>query len=442
MTSLESSTGPEHGGQPVPVSPRPEAALIITASVGAPELVVDSFGEYARVWLRRIRNGESGVLPVILGLVGIVIYFQVRNSLFLSAGNLVNLMTQAAVLVTFGMAEVFVLLLGEIDLSVGYNAALGAVVTLWMLSGTSPFPLWAAVAAGLAVSSAYAAIQAVIITRLGLPSFVVTLAGYLGGLGLLLFLIETAAPGSGGTIQLYNNILSDIEGGSLSPVASWIVMAAAVLLAAGLMAVRQARRRAGNLAAPPTSVIVLKVASMAAVGVAVVLISNVNRGTGKVVEGVPWVVVLILVLLFAFTLLLNRTRFGRYIYAIGGNAEAARRAGISLSRIRLLAFTLCGFTAGVTGIIYASNLGSMSNNFNGGQYVLYAVAAAVIGGTSLFGGRGRMVGAVLGGLVVGVIFNGLFLLGLGPAAQNIWSALVLLAAVLVDALARRGTTPR
>jgi D-xylose transport system permease protein len=137
--------------------------------------------------------------------------------------------------------------------------------------------------------------------------------------------------------------------------------------------------------------------------------------------------------------LLNRTRFGRYVYAIGGNAEAARRAGVNLSRIRIAAFMLCGLTAGVSGIIYSSNLSGMSSNFQGGQYVLYAVAAAVIGGVSLFGGRGRMLGAVLGGLVVGVIYNGLQLLGLGAAAQNIWTAGVLLGAVTVDALARRSS---
>jgi D-xylose transport system permease protein len=181
---------------------------------------------------------------------------------------------------------------------------------------------------------------------------------------------------------------------------------------------------------------------MAVAGVIVVLICSQNRGVGfTVVEGVPWVVLVVLVLLVAWTILLNRTRLGRYIYAIGVNAEAARRAGINLSRIRVTAFALCGLTAGITGIIYASNLGSMSNNFNGGQYVLYAVAAAVIGGTSLFGGRGRMLGAVLGGLVVGVIYNGLTLLGLGAAAQYIWTAVVLLAAVVVDSLARRGSAP-
>jgi len=174
--------------------------------------------------------------------------------------------------------------------------------------------------------------------------------------------------------------------------------------------------------------------------VVVVLICNTNRGVAIVVRGVPWVVPVVLVVLVAWSWLLARTRPGRYIYAIGGNAEAARRAGINLSRIRILAFTLAGLTAGIMGIIYASYLGSVSANVNGGQNVLYAVAAAVIGGTSLFGGRGKMLGAVLGGVIVAMIYNGLQLLGLGAAAQNMWTAGVLLAAVTVDTAARRGTT--
>jgi D-xylose transport system permease protein len=407
-----------------------------------PDLIADSLGEYTRIWFRRVRSGESGVLPVVLGLVAIVIYFQIRSSLFLSAGNLVNLITQAAFIVTFGMAEVFVLLLGEIDLSVGYNAACGAVITLWMLTPPHPAPWWLAVICGLAFSAAFAGVEAVIITWLRLPSFVVTLAGYLGGFGLLLALINMAAPNSGGTIQLTSNVLNDIEGGAMNPAFGWIAMIIAVVLAAAFMVTRDARRRANKLAAPPIAVTILKIVVMAIAGVAVVLIGNTNRGVGfAVVRGVPWVVLVILVLLVLWTVLLNRTRFGRYVYAIGGNAEAARRAGVNLSRIRIAAFALCGLTAGVSGIIYSSQLAGISNNFQGGQYVLYAVAAAVIGGTSLFGGRGRMLGAVLGGLVVGVIYNGLQLLGLGPAAQNMWTAGVLLAAVTVDALARRGAAP-
>jgi D-xylose transport system permease protein len=451
MTSPDGSTGPDPaesdpdgtGVQVVTEAERseegPAAQQAVTAS---PELMANSLAEYARIWVRRVRSGESGALPVVIGLVIIVAYFQVKNSLFLSAGNLVNLITQAAFIMTLGMAEVFVLLLGEIDLSAGYNAALGATIMAWLLT-TASVPWWLAVLAGLAFSAVFAGLEGVIITTLNVPSFVVTLAGYLAGLGLLIYFIDTAAPGSGGTIRLSNSIITDIEGGSLSPAAGWIVMIVAVVLAGAYMLTRDGRRRANNLAAPPVSVTLLKVALMAIAGVVVVLICNTNRGVGlTVLAGVPWVVLVVLVLLVLWTTLLNRTRFGRYVYAIGGNAEAARRAGINLRRIRVLAFALCGLTAGVTGIIYTSFLGSISNNVNGGQLVLFAVAAAVIGGTSLFGGRGRMLGAVLGGLVVAVIYNGLLLLGFGAAAQNIWTAVVLLAAVTVDSLSRRGSTAR
>jgi D-xylose transport system permease protein len=386
-----------------------------------------------------VRSGDSGFLPVLLGLVAIVIYFQARNSLFLSAGNLVNLITQAAWIVTLGMAEVFVLLLGEIDLSIGFSAAIGAVFTLWVLLPPNPWPWPVAVLIGLAVPAIYGLIQGVIITRLRLPSFVVTLAGQLAGLGLLLAIMNRAAPNSGGTIRLYPGVLYWIETGSMSPLAGWIVMIVAVVLAGGLFVVRDSRRRASGLAAPPASVTWLKVAAMAVAGVVVVLIGNTNRGRFLlVVRGVPWVVLVVVGVLVIYSFLLGRTRFGRYIYAIGGNAEASRRAGINLSRIRVAAFTLAGLTAGISGIIYASYLGSISTGVQGGNNVLLAVAAAVVGGTSLFGGRGKMVGAVLGGVIVAVIYNGLELLGLGAAQQNLWTAAVLLVAVAVDTTARRG----
>jgi len=403
------------------VQPPPEAAdeevAAQAASTAAPEVMADSFGEYAKIWWTRVRSGDSGALPVILGLVAIVVYFQARNSL--------------------------VLLLGEIDLSIGYSSVIGAVFTAWLLVPPNPAPWPLAVLAGLAFPVVYGLIQGVIITWLRLPSFVVTLAGQLAGLGLLLEIINTAAPGSGGTIRLYNNVLIDIEGGAMSPLAGWIVMAVAVVLGAVVLVGRDTRRRAGGLAAPPPSVTWLKVAAMAIAGVVVVLIGNTNRGAGLVVvRGVPWVILVVLVVVVAWSFLLGRTRFGRYMYAIGGNAEAARRAGINLSRIRVGAFALTGLTAGITGIILASELGSISSNVNGGQNVLYAVAAAVIGGVSLFGGRGKMLGAVLGGLIVAIIYNGLQLLGLGAAPQAIWTAIVLLAAVTVDTVARRSQTNR
>ena len=421
------------------VQPPAEADEIASeaAATAAPEVIADSLGEYIKIWWARVRSGDSGALPVLLGLVAIVVYFQVRSSLFLSAGNLVNLMTQAAWIVLLGMAEVFVLLLGEIDLSIGYTSVIGATLTLWLLEPPGPAPWPLAVLVGLAFPALFGAVEGVIITRLRLPSFVVTLAGQLAGLGLLLFIMDQAAPNGGGTIRLYNNVLSDIEGGALSPVADWIVMAAAVVLVGALFVVRDTRRRAGGLAAPPASVTWLKVGAMAVAGVVLVLIGNTNRGVTIAVRGLPWVVLVVLVVLVAWSFLLGRTRFGRYIYAIGGNAEASRRAGINLNRIRVAAFALAGLTAGIMGIVYASYLGSVSTNVQGGNNVLYAVAAAVIGGTSLFGGRGKMLGAVLGGIIVAVIYNGLQLLGLGAAAQNLWTAAVLLAAVTVDTVARR-----
>ena len=421
------------------VQPPAEADDIASeaAATAAPEVIADSLGEYIKIWWARVRSGDSGALPVLLGLVAIVVYFQVRSSLFLSAGNLVNLMTQAAWIVLLGMAEVFVLLLGEIDLSIGYTSVIGATLTLWLLEPPGPAPWPLAVLVGLAFPALFGAVEGVIITRLRLPSFVVTLAGQLAGLGLLLFIMDQAAPNGGGTIRLYNNVLIAIEGGALSPLADWIVMAAAVVLVGTLFVVRDTRRRAGGLAAPPVSVTWLKVGAMAVAGVVLVLIGNTNRGVTIAVRGLPWVVLVVLVVLVAWSFLLGRTRFGRYIYAIGGNAEASRRAGINLNRIRVAAFALAGLTAGIMGIVYASYLGSVSTNVQGGNNVLYAVAAAVIGGTSLFGGRGKMLGAVLGGIIVAVIYNGLQLLGLGAAAQNLWTAAVLLAAVTVDTVARR-----
>ena len=229
----------------------------------------------------------------------------------------------------------------------------------------------------------------------------------------------------------------------MTPLLGWILMIVAVVLAGTLFVVRDTRRRASGLAAPPASVTWLKVAAMAVAGVVVVLIGNTNRGRFLlVVRGVPWVVLVILVVLVIYSFLLGRTRFGRYIYAIGGNAEAARRAGINLNRIRVAAFTLAGLTAGIMGIILASYLGSMSTGVQGGNNVLYAVAAAVIGGTSLFGGRGKPLDGVLGGLVIAAIYNGIYLLGMSAAAQDLIFALVLMAAVSADALARRGRTSR
>src|ERR1700761_2202904 len=404
-------------------------------------LLANSFGDYLRIVFRRVRSGESGALPVIVGLIVIVIIFQVKNSLFLSAGNLVNLLAQSAFIITLAMAEIFVLLLGDIDLAAGYTAGCGAVICLWMLAKGDP--LWAAVLASLAATAAYGALQGIVIARLGLPSFVVTLAGQLGLSGVLLYLIDASGSvGVGGVIQLHNSVVNDIENGYLSPTATWIVLIVIALAFAATLFYSDFRRRAAGLVAPPVTVTLLKGGAVIAAAIIVAAIANQNRGNFIVLEGMPWSILVVLAILAIWTVLLGRTRFGRYIYAIGGNAEAARRAGVNIVWIRTMAFTLAGLTAGATGIVYASYLGSISTGIDGGQNVLYAVAPAVIGGPSLFGGRGKMLHAVLGGLVVGVIYNGLELIGLSAPAQLMWTALVLLAAVIVDRVTRRTAAAR
>jgi D-xylose transport system permease protein len=375
------------------------------------------------------------VLPVIGGLILLVIIFQAKDSVFLSAGNLVNLLVQGSVFILLGMAEIWVLVLGEIDLSVGYVAGIGGTVTA-ILSTTHNLPWWLAVIAAVATTGAIGAVWGTLVIRLRLPSFVVTLAGLLGMEGLLLYLVN--ANGTGGTIRITNNVLFDVANGNLSTTAGWILMVLAIAGFGGVTILRDRHRRKSGLEAPPLAVTMLKVGVMAAAGIALVLVCNTDRGVLVPLKGVPYVVLVVLGFLAVWTFILGRTRFGRYLYAIGNNAEAARRAGISLGWNRLWAFTLTGVTAGAAGIVYASRLGSISNNIDGGTLVLYAVASAVIGGASLFGGRGKMVYALLGGLVIATIYNGMGLLGLAASYQYMVTALVLLAAVTIDSLARRG----
>ena len=396
-------------------------------------------GEYVTSWWRRVRSGDAGNLPVLAGMVVIVIVFQTQNGNFLTAANFANLLTQTSYFVLFGMAEIFVLLLGEIDLSVGYNAACGAAVTLILVSQLHNFSWWEAALCGLGFTTLAGAVQGALITRLGIPSFVVTLGGLLFFEGALLFILtHYAGAQTGGTVQLTNNILFDLNNGVLTPAASWILTLALVALYAAFAVVRDRRRRAANLVAPPFAVEMAKVAGIALVSIAVVFVCNLNRGRTTAIRGVPTPVYLILGIVVLATFLLSRTRFGRYVYAVGGNAEAARRAGVNVARIRLLCFSLAGLMAGVGGLFYASYIQSISQSVDGGNLVLYAVAAAVIGGTSLFGGRGKMVHAVLGGFVIAIIYNGMGLLGLSAEYQLMVTALVLVAAATVDAVSRRG----
>ena len=393
----------------------------------------------AAAWLA---PGESGAISVITGLIVIGVIFQSLNGHFLSPVNLTDLLVQGAVFMLLGMSEVFALLLGDIDLSIGFVSVIGGVITAELLIGSRDWPWWAAVAAALVVTTAIGALQGTLIARLRLPSFVVTLAGLLACNGLVIWIL-----GSGGTLPIADNVINDLANGCLTPAASWLLMVAIVAGFAVLTIRRDADRRSASAgdrgaAGPPVSRTAAKVGAAAAAGLAIVVVCDTNRGVLTPVRGVPWVVLIVLGVLFAWSFLLNRTRFGRDVHAIGSNAEAARRAGVSLTGIRTVSFALAGLTAGVGGIVYASELRSVSSGTDGATLVLYAVAAAVIGGTSLFGGRGKPLDGVLGGLVIAAIYNGIYLLGMSAAAQDLIFALVLLAAVSADVLARRGQASR
>ncbi len=427
------------GGASVRVDHRAKARASDAQLQAVTSVTVGSFGEWARAWWVRARSGQAGALPVVIGLVVIAVIFQTQDTVFLSAKNLANLFVQGTTYVLLGMAEVFVLLLGEIDLSVGYVAGVGAVVMAELVGPAYHWPWWAAMVAGAGATALIGLINGVIITLLKIPSFIVTLAGLLGWEGVLLYLVDHAKDATGGTIPISNNVVFDLVNGTISNSAGWIAWAVLVAVFGVVVLRRDGRRRSSGLAAPPVSLTVVKIVAVAVAGAALVAICNANRGTALVpLTGVPWVIPATLAVFGLWTFLLGRTRFGRYIYAIGGNAEAARRAGINVTWMYIGAFVLASLTSGLAGIGYASRLGSISNNIDGGTLVLYAVAAAVIGGASLFGGRGRMIDALLGGIVIAAIYNGMGILGMSAAAQYMVTALVLLAAVTIDRLARRG----
>ena len=406
-----------------------------------PGIVAQSLGEFLRAWVARIRDGDAGILPVALALVGVLVAFTVisPNHVFLSPTNLVNLFDQSAVFIVLAMGEGFVLLLGEIDLSIGYVAAIGGIVAANLVQPDPNWPWWAAIAAALVVCAAIGAIHGIIITKLGLPAFIVTLAGYLFWFGVMIIILGNAGGVSVTSTILPNQLaLYGLVYSYIDPLLAWIALIVIVTLFGGALWLRDARRRRSGLVAPPVGLTLAKIAAIAVAGIVVVAICNVNRGNFLPIVGVPWVVPVVLIVLGIWTLLLERTQFGRHMYAVGGNPEAARRAGVNVPRVRTLAFVLCSLTAGLAGVIYCSQLGGLTTNINGGQLVLYAVAGAVIGGTSLFGGRGRAIHGLLGGLVIGAIYNGLYLLGLPIQWQLIATGLVLLAAVAVDSLSRRG----
>jgi D-xylose transport system permease protein len=385
-------------------------------------------------YLSRVKAGDIGSLPAVLGLISLVAVFGAMSEFFLTNRNFANLLTQAAPVMVIAMGLVFVLLLGEIDLSAGYASGVcGAVLVL--LVTNEGWSWYTALAASIAVGALLGVLIGTLVSRLGIPSFVVTLAAFLAFQGILLLLA-----GEGGTIPIADKTILAVENSNMTPMQGWILwgVASALYVFGGLSRINS-RRKAG-LVVELTQLWAMKTIALLIITGGAVFQLNQERGLSATnsTKGVPIVAPLILVILIAGTFLLSKTAFGRHIYAVGGNAEAARRAGINVKRVRTIAFVLCSSLAAVAGMLFASRMNSISPSTGGSSTLLYAVGAAVIGGVSLFGGKGRMRDAILGGFVVAVIDNGMGLLGYGAGIQYLVTGAVLLVSAGVDAVSRRG----
>lgn len=387
---------------------------------------------YLDEWWQRVRGGDLGSLPIIVGLIVIAGVFGSLQPLFFSARNFVNLLLQMSGLAAIAIGVVFVLLIAEIDLSVAYVSGVGGVaMTLLLRESATAWPWPLAIGAALLVTALIGLVHGLIITKTGVPSFVVTLAGLLAWSGVVL--IMTTKWSTAGTIVIQNDVVLGIANSFLLPWQGWLLFAIVLGAYAGNQILQQRSLLRQNLNAKPMLILVLQTAALALILGGAVWFANTDRG-------VPTVAVIILILLGIWSFVANRTQFGRYVYAVGGNPEAARRAGINVDRIRIAVFMIASFMAGVGGIILASRLRSVDTNTGGGNLLLNAIAAAVIGGTSLFGGSGRVSSALLGALVIQSVENGMGLMGWASGEKFVVNGLVLLAAVLIDAFSRRSRT--
>ncbi|WP_430868807.1 sugar ABC transporter permease [Demequina aurantiaca] len=393
--------------------------------------VEQGIGDHFRAYLSKLRGGDMGALPAIGGLIVLMAIFALANDKFLTERNIANLMTQAAPLVMLGMALVFVLLLGEIDLSAGvtFGVAMAVFVRTTQPGGLSwPVAFMLALAIGLAIG----AFIGFFVAKVGVPSFVVTLGLFLGLQGVILMII-----GAGGTYRVIPEPIKAIQNSNLPVWAGWLMLAIALVLLLGVAMWDRWRRTRSGAPNPPVTIILAKLIGVALLGAFLVYFLNLDRGTNAhAVQGVPIVVPIVLVFVMIGTFVLDRTKYGRYLYAIGGNREAARRSGINVTLIRWSAFMVCSTIAVIAGVLSVSRIGSV-DAASGRDIVLSGVAAAVVGGVSLFGGRGRLIYALVGALVIAVIENGLGLLRLPAGATLAVSGGVLVLAATIDALARR-----
>jgi D-xylose transport system permease protein len=403
-----------------PVAEPPPEAII-------PPEELDSIGAAARGYVERLKAGDVGSLPVILGMVVIVIFFTAQSSAFFTAINFNNLIVQMSGTVLVAIGVVFVLLLGEIDLSIGYVSGVAGVTVAWLQEpGTShQLPGILAILIAVLVGALIGVFQGSFVAFIGVPSFVVTLAGLLAWQGVIIRWI-----GEQGVIGIQDSLINDVANYVLPKWLGWLV--AVLVVAAFAISVASgfyARHKAG-----------LKMRSVPLASLRVVLVAIAVLGVVAIcnhARGVPFAGVLVVAMLAIGSFVARRTTFGRHVYAVGGSAEAAHRAGINVKFIRIAVFAISSGMAAIAGIVFASRLNSVDLSAGGGTILLDAIAAAVIGGTSLFGGRGRVVSALLGALVISTIGNGLSLIGSAAATQYITTGVILLAAVVLDTLSRR-----
>ncbi|HET6876712.1 MAG TPA: ABC transporter permease [Jatrophihabitans sp.] len=473
--NTEQQTPPrEQGGRPPKAGDRPSSFSL--------DVERRSIADAARQYVGRLRSGEPGALPSVLGIAVLAIIFSQVSSRFISKYNIGNIPGQGAYIALIAMGLVFVLLLGEIDLSGGTTGGmcagfaaqaifshglkdgiptalywvliigmlalaalgfylksisgpiivvLGVVVLLTNLDQHEVFALFFAIALGCAVGI----FIGWLVASVGIPSFIVTLALFLAWQGVLLFALRSQSK-SVNTYGLWNNLAN----GNLSPLWSWVFT---IVVVGGYLVVtltRSLRAQAKGLTADSVSLVLLRAGIVAAIGIVLTILANQNRNILAIAttEGIPYAAAIPVGMMIIATIALNHTHWGRHLFATGGNAEAARRAGIDVTHIRVTAFTVSGGFAALGGLFLASSAGAVVLNLGGGNILLFSVAAAVIGGTSLFGGRGRPRDAIIGALVIAIIPNGIGLKpNLGPEYQQVITGAVLLVAATVDALSRR-----
>ena len=393
-----------------------------------------TLGDVGRDYLNRLRGGDMGSLPALLGLLVLFVIFTIAHDRFFTTYNMSNLVVQAASTCVLAMGLVFVLLIGEIDLSAGVTGGACATVTAILMVDHGA-PWWLGVLAAIGVGAVIGCAIGMLVALLGIPSFVVSLAFFLALQAVPLKLI-----GSGGSIRINDEVIRGLSIKNVSVTAGWIAATVIVLGFAALQLWKYRSRSNKGLVHNPFSLVVLQIVAFAGIALGLTYVLSQNRAPNPDlfnISGLPWVAPVVVALLLFWTFVLTRTRFGRHLYAVGGNAEAARRAGINVNRIKITAFMIGSGMAAIAGILSASYSGKVSPGSGGGNELLYAVAAAVIGGTSLFGGRGRAVDGVVGGLVIATIPNGLGLLNQASYINYLVTGGVLLVAAAVDAISRR-----